>query len=232
MATSESPYKVPSPRSEIAQDPLGQSPHMLRFVLDVPNAMTLAGLSSGVLSIFFAAVGNYSAAMIGLLWSAFFDWFDGPVAKMMKRRPEVFSRFGGQLDSLSDMVTAGVAPAFILLSIGSYHPLFLPGAIMLIFAGAIRLSFFNVYGLREDGTYSGVPIGINAILVPLVFLLHGVVVNESFQLALYAVIVLGAALNVAPIRFLKLTGGWYVATAVFVLSMTVFYAWRLSGSMS
>jgi CDP-diacylglycerol--serine O-phosphatidyltransferase len=196
---------------------------MLGFALDIPNLMTLAGLCCGLLAIYFASLQSYPAAMIALLWAAFFDWFDGPVAKFMKSRNRDFMAFGAQLDSLADMVSSGVAPAFILLTVGSYHPVFLPGALFLICAGAIRLAYFNIYGLKEDGTYSGVPIGINIILMPLIFLLHGIAGPEQFQWIVYGTILVGGTLNVAPIRFVKLTGAWYIAVACFVLVLTTIY---------
>jgi CDP-diacylglycerol--serine O-phosphatidyltransferase len=145
----------------------------------------------------------------------------------MKTRGKDFSAFGAQLDSLADMVSSGVAPAFILLSVGSYQPLFLPGALFLICAGAIRLAYFNLYGLKEDSTYSGVPIGVNIILTPAIFLLYGWIGDELFQGILYGTVLLGGLLNIAPIRFAKLTGAWYIAVACFVLGLTAHYLLQL-----
>lgn len=201
--------------------------HMLRFMRDLPNLMTLAGLCCGMLAIYFASSQLYPAAMIALLWAAFFDWFDGPVAKLIQGRGNEFMTFGAQLDSLADLVSAGVAPAFILLSVGSYHPIFLVGALYLVCAGAVRLAYFNIYGLRDDGTYAGVPIGVNIILMPLIFLFHGIVSIDHFQWFVYCTVVLGATLNIAPIRFAKLTGAWYAAVACFVLILSVYYVTQL-----
>jgi phosphatidylserine synthase len=92
------------------------------------------------------------------------------------------------------------------------------------------LSYFNVYGLREDGSYSGVPIGINIILVTFVFLWQGVLGADLFEWTLYGTIILSAILNVAPLRFRKPTGIWYVANAIFVFSLTIFYVSLLFGS--
>lgn len=196
---------------------------MLAFARDLPNCMTLAGLCCGMLAIYFASMQSYPAAMIALLWAAFFDWFDGPVAKRMQGRGNAFKAFGAQLDSLADLVSAGVAPAFILLSLGSFHPLFIVGALYLVCAGAIRLAYFNIHGLREDGTYAGVPIGLNIILMPLIFLFYGNISMTLFQWLVCLTIILGATLNIAPIRFVKLTGAWYVAVACFVLILSVYY---------
>ena len=201
--------------------------YMLAFALDLPNLMTLAGLCCGMLAIFFANSHAYPAAMIALLWAAFFDWFDGPVAKLMRGRSSEFGTFGGQLDSLADLVSAGVAPAVILLSIGAHAPVFLVGALYLVCAGAIRLAYFNIYGLKEDGTYAGVPIGINIILMPLAFLFYEMIGTDYFQWVVLGTVVLGATLNIAPIRFVKLTGGWYVAVACYVFALSAYYVSRL-----
>jgi CDP-diacylglycerol--serine O-phosphatidyltransferase len=202
--------------------------HMLGFARDIPNLMTLAGLCCSMLAICFGGTHSYPEAMIALLWASFFDWFDGPVAKTKKTRDRDFSTFGAQLDSLADMVSSGVAPAFILLSVGSYQPVFLPGALFLVCAGAIRLAYFNLYGLKEDSTYSGVPIGVNIIIMPAIFLLHGRIRPELFEWILYGSILLGGALNIAPIRFAKLTGVWYIAIACFVLLLTLYYFLQIS----
>ena len=95
---------------------------------DLANAFTLAGLFCGVLGIYFAVRGVFSAAVIALLWATFFDWCDGPIARRTKGRPHELRALGGQLDSLVDIVSSGVGPAILLLSIGGFSPWFIPGA--------------------------------------------------------------------------------------------------------
>ena len=207
----------------IPEDETPTRTQMLEFARDIPNLMTLSGLCCGMFAMYFASLQRYPETMIALLWAALFDWFDGPVAKSLKGRNKDFKAFGTQLDSLADLVSCGVAPAFILLTVGSFHPLFIPGALFLICAGAIRLAYFNIYGLKGDGSYSGVPIGVNIILMPLMFLSYGMISPELFQWMLYASVLLGGALNISPIRFVKLTGGWYIAILCFVTVLTLYY---------
>lgn len=205
--------------------PRGQS--MLWFVRDLPNAITLAGLVLSLLAIFWAVTGMYAAAMVALLWASLFDWFDGPVAKRMANRPEESHAFGVQLDSFSDLVSSSVAPAIILLGIGEWSAWYLPGAILIVMAGVIRLSFFNVYGLSSDQSYQGLPVPANTILLTSVFLVYGLVDMRLFQTLLYASMLLMATLNVAHFRFPKPRGGWYAAIVVYTLVLTLFYAWRM-----
>ncbi|MFT4898286.1 MAG: CDP-diacylglycerol--serine O-phosphatidyltransferase, partial [Flavobacteriales bacterium] len=98
-------------------------PSMISFLFDLPNICTLCGLLSAFLGIYFAVQGNIYFAVIGGIWSVLFDWLDGFVASKLKGRTKDDRLFGGQLDSLSDMVSFGVLPAFILLSYTNYSVL-------------------------------------------------------------------------------------------------------------
>ena len=61
---------------------------MLWFARDLPNLVSLAGLVSALLGIYFAILGVFPAAMIGLVWAVVFDWLDGRVARGMKDRTD------------------------------------------------------------------------------------------------------------------------------------------------
>ena len=75
-----------------------------------PNMVTMAALASGLSSIQFAFWGNWSMAVICIALAAVFDGLDGRVARLFN----VSSKFGAELDSLSDLVSFGVAPGFLL----------------------------------------------------------------------------------------------------------------------
>jgi phosphatidylserine synthase len=101
---------------ETIDGPQATHPTILSFAKDLPNLCSLAGLLSAVLAIYFAILGIFPAAMIGLIWAVFFDWSDGIIARRMKGRTENQKNFGGQLDSLIDVVSFGLCPAVVLLS--------------------------------------------------------------------------------------------------------------------
>ncbi|MCD6397867.1 MAG: CDP-alcohol phosphatidyltransferase family protein, partial [Spirochaetaceae bacterium] len=132
-----------------------QDPSMLSFVKDLPNLCSLAGLLSALLGIYFAILGNFAFAMIGILWAILFDWADGIIARKMKNRTDEHKVFGPQLDSLIDIVSFGIFPAVFLLSYGKFNPWFLPGAFFIVATSAIRLSYFNVFGMIDSNTYKG-----------------------------------------------------------------------------
>jgi len=204
-------------------------PTILSFAKDLPNLCTLAGLLSAVLAIYFAILGVFPAAMIGLIWAVFFDWADGIVARRMKNRTQEYRDFGAQLDSLIDIVSFGVLPAVLLLSYGEFSAWFLPGAFVIVAVCAIRLSYFNVFGMVDDSTYLGMAVDNNGIILGLVFLCEGLISKTNFSVMLYTVCMGIAALNVAPIRTPKFSGRWFYVLIVYVLVLTAMYGWILWG---
>ena len=146
-------------------------PSIVGFALDLPNICSLAGLFSSLLGIYYAIRGVFPAAMIGILWAVVFDWFDGAIARRIKDRTLQQRAVGAQLDSLIDVVSFAVCPAIVLLSYGQYSPWFVPGAFAILSAGALRLSYFNVFGLADESTYTGLAIDNNGLVLAFVFLL-------------------------------------------------------------
>jgi len=210
-----------------------KKPDILSFANDLANLCSLAGLFSAVLAIYFAIVGNFPASMIGLVWAVFFDWSDGNIARRMKSRTDEQRKFGGQLDSLIDIVSFGVCPAVILLSYGDFSPWFIPGAFIITAAGVLRLSYFNVYGLAGESSFQGLAIDNNGILLALIFILNHFVSASSFTILLYITILTLAALNVAPIRTPKLSSStWYYAIVLYTLAITLFFSWQLLNGIS
>ena len=207
--------------------PKPQQATILSFVRDLPNICSLAGLLCAVLGIYFAVLGNFPAAIIGMIWATLFDWGDGIIARRMKGRTYESQAFGRQLDSLIDIVSFGVLPALILLSYGEFSPLFLPGAFLIIAACAIRLSYFNLFGLNDDSSYIGMAVDNNGIILAFVFLFESVLNHTFFSVIIYIIVVAMAVLNVAPIRTPKFTGRWIYVITVYVFGLTAIYGWIL-----
>ncbi|MGB5438623.1 MAG: CDP-alcohol phosphatidyltransferase family protein [Gammaproteobacteria bacterium] len=208
-------------------DSLETPPTIISFTRDLPNLCSLAGLLSAVLAIYFAITGNFPASMIGLILAVFFDWSDGKIARRMKSRTDSQRMFGSQLDSLIDIVSFGVCPAIVLLSYGDFSPWFIPGAFIIVAAGVLRLSYFNIYGLVSGSSYQGLAIDSNGIFLALLFVFHDLVSTSVFTTLLYLVILALAVLNVAPIRTPKLGVGWYYGITAYTLALTLFYGWQL-----
>ncbi|MBL4686616.1 MAG: CDP-alcohol phosphatidyltransferase family protein [Nannocystaceae bacterium] len=199
---------------------LGDKPRStVSFLADRANLVTLAGLLCGVSSIYFSAQAALTAATLTLIWALFCDWIDGPIARRSQGRTEVDSAFGGQLDSLADLVCSGVAPGMLLLAVGDFNPWFLPGAFVLAIAGAIRLAHFNTIDGGGD-SYSGLPIDSNIIAVTALFVFRDTIGPGSFPAVLYALIVTLAILNVSPFRVPKPTVRSYYMITAYVIGIT------------
>ncbi len=203
------------------------APSILSFAKDLPNLCSLAGLLSALLALYFAFMSLFPAAMIALIWAVFFDWSDGIIARKMKGRTKEQAQFGGQLDSLIDIISFGVCPAVILLSYGDFSPWFFPGAFIIVAAVVLRLSYFNVYGLDGQSTYQGMACDNNAIILVLIFLFDGLLAPVSFTYLLYGSILTIAFLNVASIRTPKLSGGWYYVLIAYSIFISLLYGWKL-----
>ncbi len=209
-----------------AQEP---QPTILSFVKDLPNICSLAGLACTILAIYFSILGIFYASMIGMIWAVAFDWADGLIARSMKGRTSKQGFFGGQLDSLIDIVNYGVSPAILLLSFGSFEPIYLLGAFIIIAASAIRLSYFNTYGLSGGSKYTGLALDNNNIILVFIFLFESVFSVGVFAAILYTSSLILAYLNVSEIKTPKLSGNpaFVYILAFYTLGMTVIYGWKL-----
>ena len=165
---------------------------------------------------------------MSLVGAFVFDVVDGPVAKRTPGRTAEQGAFGANLDSLADMVSAGVALGVVILSYGHFRIAYVPVAVLLAAAAALRLSYFNVHGLdAASGTYTGLPTDLAIISFVALMLLDGPLGPEAFRVVLGTGGVLLAGLMVSPLRIPKLTGRWYVVLLVVALALAATHAARL-----
>ncbi len=143
-----------------------------RYLL--PNILTLAGVCLGISSIKFSIDGNFSLAVTLILFAAILDALDGRIARLIKGT----SDFGKELDSLTDFVSFGIAPAFTLYfwELSNYGKL--GWAITLIYSVCcvLRLARFNLTKIADsqewkNNFFEGVPspAGGLLILMPLIY---------------------------------------------------------------
>ncbi len=152
----------------------------------LPNAITMLALCSGATGVRFAIAGEFEKAAAAIVIAALLDGIDGRVARMLRGT----SRFGAELDSLSDVTAFGVAPALILY-LWAFKPLSDAGVenwveltrfgwiacLSLAVACALRLARFNIAIDQEEmpkkrlGFTTGVPApaGAALALAPLFF---------------------------------------------------------------
>ena len=140
----------------------------------LPNTLTIFGVCLGLSSIKFALDANYTMAVIAIAFSAILDTLDGRVARLVKGT----SKVGKELDSLTDVISFGVAPSFIMYfwilnEIGKIGWML---ALIYTVCCALRLARFNLTVLDETETwkinfFEGVPSPAAAgiVLLPLIF---------------------------------------------------------------
>jgi len=138
----------------------------------VPNVLTLLAVCAGMTAIRFAVSGKFEAACYAIIVAGIFDGLDGRIARLLRST----SRFGAELDSLSDFISFGVAPA-VVLYLWTMSALQSVGwAIVLFFAVccALRLARFNTQLAAEPppwaaGFFTGAPApaGAGLLLLPM-----------------------------------------------------------------
>jgi CDP-diacylglycerol--serine O-phosphatidyltransferase len=172
----------------------------------IPNMVTLLGLCVGLTSIRMAIEGRFEYALVAIVAAAAIDALDGRMARLLKAS----SRFGAELDSLSDFVCFGVAPALVLYIWGFSGTESLGWIIVLVFAvaTALRLARFNVALDQadrpkwENAFFVGVPAPAGAIILLLPVYLEGLGLPKSwiFQPLLIAYAIVIAGLMASRIR--------------------------------
>jgi phosphatidylserine synthase len=194
----------------------------LGHLLDAANLLTLAGVLSSTLAILFALNAEFAAAAIGLVFAFFFDVVDGPVAKRLHGRTADDRAFGANLDSLADIVSAGVALGVVFLAYGDFEAAFAPGAFLLVGAAALRLAYFNVHGLDgASDSYAGLPTDLVIISFVAVMLLDETLSRDAFQVVLYTTVVVLAGLMVSGLPIPKFTGRSYYAVTGLALALAL-----------
>jgi CDP-diacylglycerol---serine O-phosphatidyltransferase len=195
---------------------------MIRFIFDPANALTALGLSLAVLAVGLTAHGRFELAAIAALWALLIDHFDGVVASRTAARIESASLIGKQLDSFADIVSAGVFPAVLLFMVVRPSNGFgAVAAILICFAAALRLSYYNVFGLHDDGAFHGLPVTYNVPAIALLVALRPLLAESHFSVILTIVVLVLAALHVSPLRVPRLRGIGYAIISAYVVLMTL-----------
>ncbi|MGF7185967.1 CDP-diacylglycerol--serine O-phosphatidyltransferase [Desulfitispora alkaliphila] len=150
----------------------------------IPNLFTLSNLLLGILALILTMDNQFRLAAFLILISVVLDAMDGKVA----RRLDATTSFGKELDSLSDLVSFGVAPAILLYASvlqGGFGVFGLAVAVSFALCGAIRLARFNTLNITDY--FIGVPITFAGGVVALI-IATGIALPTWFYLVLTAVL--------------------------------------------
>ncbi len=142
---------------------------MSTFYRNIPNFITLCNGICGMLAIIFAQQGHFALGILCICFGTLFDACDGKVARLMKNSSEM----GGELDSLCDCITFGIAPASLMLfyveqTFGSLPIISIVGAAVYLSCVVWRLARFNVETTpdpEDHKSFKGLPSPLGAGLV-------------------------------------------------------------------
>lgn len=169
----------------------------------IANFVTSLNIFCGFLSIVFASNGDFRMAVIFIVAAATFDLLDGIVARLLGTS----SKFGVELDSLSDVVSFGAAPSFLIYKAYAYQFGYigiLLSSLILVF-GALRLARFNIQveDLNSKGDFKGLPIPMAAMTIAMLFLSTSSdqKLLPPFDIIIFPLIILLSLLMVSKIRY-------------------------------
>jgi CDP-diacylglycerol--serine O-phosphatidyltransferase len=160
--------------------------------LSIQDLFTLINAASGLLCVFFSMRGHFALAVLFLPLSVVCDYLDGKLGRWIGTPHE----FGKELDSLSDVVGFGIAPAVFAYAYAAQDVWLIPVLVLFVLCGILRLARFNVINLK--GVYIGTPITLNGLIVPLIYF-------ARLPTRYYALVfLLSAGLMISPLRIKKL----------------------------
>lgn len=134
-------------------------------LLKFADIFTIANLSCGILSITTSMEGNSGLSALLLFIAVIFDVLDGKIAGLMQQK----NIFGKQIDSMSDLVSFGIAPMFLFYSLETPGTLVSILLLFFIVCGMLRLARYNI---SETSGFEGVPITVNGVLFPILYLIY------------------------------------------------------------
>ncbi|GBD99565.1 phosphatidylcholine synthase [bacterium BMS3Abin07] len=144
---------------------------MKKGVYILPNSLTLCGMFFGFYSILASFNGNYVLAGWAILIAMVFDGLDGWVARLTHST----TKFGIELDSLSDLVSFGIAPAVMMYSwsLGTFGRIGWAVSFLFVACGALRLARYNIQmGSTEKKYFTGLPIPAAAWILATLVIFH------------------------------------------------------------
>ena len=210
----------------------------------LPNTLTIFGVCLGLSSIKFALDTNYGMSVIAIAFAAILDTLDGRVARLVKGT----SKVGKELDSLTDVISFGVAPSFVMYfwAINEMGKIGWMLVLIYVVCCALRLARFNLTVVDETESwkinfFEGVPSPAAAglILLPLILNLSDLVQLENTVVVSSVIILIVSILMVTKIPtyslkriviprhltiFLLLGIGIYLSLLIFYTFHTLFFS--------
>lgn len=198
---------------------------MLRYLLDPANAITAVGLTFAVTGLYALLSGNFELGIAAVIWALVADHLDGIVAGRTRGRDPDKGKMGKQLDSFTDLVSDAVFPAILVIQLNRNSTASLVIAVILLGAGALRLSYFNTFGL-SDGRFVGVPLSYDIPALGVLFVARPWLPADTFAIVVNAVLLCLAVLHVSTIRVPRASGAVLIGIVIVSISSSALLASR------
>ena len=168
------------------------------------NIVTLLGVICAITGMLLCFISKTGFAAVLLAVSGICDGFDGYFAKKV-RKPNQSSEYGVELDSLADIICAGVFPVVVSMSLGFTKWYNLIIYILFIMCGITRLTYYNVNSSSKN-YFNGVPITVSAFLIPIVYLIFRNITTRLYlMIGLMCSFILLSILYVTNVKIKKPT---------------------------
>ncbi len=205
----------------------------LSFNRMIPNILTLLALAAGLTAIRYGLHDRWEPAMLAIVAAGILDGLDGRIARLLKGA----SKFGAELDSLSDFVCFGVAPPMMLYLWSLQGAGRLGWALVMLFTicCGLRLARFNVAAEDRDAPvwkgrfFTGVPApaGAGLVLLPLIFSFQmgGAFFRQPWVVGAFLLVVAALMVSTVPtysFKKLKIGRRWILPTMLIAGGVAVF----------
>lgn len=186
---------------------------MIKEILNKANWLTYLGVIASIIGISMCFLNKTEIAIICLMISGICDAFDGTIARKIRKEEE--NNFGVELDSLADIISSGIFPIIICLSLGFSSLLSIIVYMIFILTGVTRLAYYNTNTHEDNKFFVGLPITTSTILIPILYLLK---CKEVFFIS--AIFIL-SILYILPFKIKKINLVTKITLTIFAIIITL-----------
>lgn len=180
----------------------------------LPDLLSMLNASSGYLSILLSINGALKPACIMMLTAVLFDSLDGWVARKRGRRD--IHGFGKNMDSLSDVISFGVAPSILMYSAAAdFRYINILVGLLIVLCGILRLSRFNVL-IGGGKNFTGLPIPVAAVIVSSFYL-----TGFYSELSAASIMVLVSVLMISSIEYPKVSDRGAIVALILIIAAII-----------
>ncbi|MBB4264030.1 CDP-alcohol phosphatidyltransferase family protein [Bradyrhizobium sp. CIR3A] len=172
---------------------------MIAYLSDRANAVTALGILCSGAAMGLVTRGHHEAGIAVGLWAIIADDVDGEIARRTKNRTKATKAIGKALDAFSDLIFGSVIPAIVIASLieSPVCPVF---TAFLLLIGALRLAYFDYFGLDDRGYSTGLPLSYALPVLAAILLVDHIIAPLEFGVVLPAVFVPLSLLHIAAFK--------------------------------